>query len=272
MKIRKLLLVFFISLFFCFFMSAKTTENNSEPVDDVTAEVTTDITIDSTSNSGAVNWFTKGMPVLSLQWGVSFPSKRDLRNPMPSEDLIAAADFRELRLNSGLKYQYDQLDFTNNIIYMPTFFNTFQTGLGLNWHFYRYFQTFTENDLIISARFRWIKGPVFSFENAIGGLFKFAAIDAIRQYKPCIFNFSYHFSLLCNWKLNQKSDVWCALNLQDYFDYPLAVSPFFKFGADYALKPEMRVGADVTLKYVDMFFSAVYLNECILRLTCKVVL
>ena len=163
-------------------------------------------------------------------------------------------------------------DFTNNIFYMPTFFNTFQTGLGLTWHYYRYTDCFTENDLILSTRFRLIKGPVFTFENAIGFLFKFASIDAIKQYKPLIFNISYHWYLLCNWKLTQKTNVWCAVNLQDYFDYPLAISPFLKFGMNYTLTPGVIAGADYTLKYIDMFFSAVYLNESVLRFTFKVVL
>ena len=60
------------------------------------------------------------------------------------------------------------------------------------------------------------------------------------------------------------------MNLQDYFDYPLAISPFYKIGMDVAVRKELLLGMDYTLKFVDMFYSAVYLNEQVLRFTVKV--
>ena len=219
-----------------------------------------------------INWISPEKQELSAQWAVIFPSRRDLRNPAPSGEFITAADLGELRVDSGIKFQAEQLDFTERVFYMPTFFNTFQAGFGFNYHFYRYFKTFTENDFIISTRFRWVRGPVFSFEIAPGLLFKFASIDAIREFKPIIFNFSYHFSLICNWFLFNRANFWCGLNLQDYFDYPLAISPFYKFGFDFAANKNIIMGIDYTLKFVDMFYSAVYLNESLLRLSFKVVI
>lgn len=220
----------------------------------------------------AVNLFTPGLPSFSAQWGLSLPARRDMRNPGPSEELIFAADFRELRLNSGIKYQANQLDITNRFIYMPTFLNAFQAGFGFYWHYYRYCNEFTENDLIVNLRFRWIKGPVFSLENASGFLFKFASIDAIRAIKPLIYNFSYNFELSANWHIFNRADLWCALVLQDYFDYALAISPFYKFGFDFAANKNIILGIDYTAKFIDMFYSAVYMNESLLRFTFKVVL
>ena len=224
------------------------------------------------AQDNSINFFTDGMPDLSAQWGLSFPARRDLKNPSPSEDFIVAADYHELRIDSGIKYQHNQIDFTNRVIYMPTFFNCFQAGIGTTWHYYRYVREFSENDFIMSARFRWIKGPVFSFENAFGLLFKLSSIDAIEEYSSEIYNYSYQQELLCNWHLFNTADLWFAVNLQDYFDYPLAISPFIKFGFNYATKQNTVLGLDFTMKFVDMFFSAVYLNEAILRFSFKVVL
>ncbi len=220
----------------------------------------------------SINFFTPEKPVITAQWGIAFPFKCDLRNPSPSEDFIISADCKELRFNAGIKYQAEQLDFTNNLYYMPTFNKAFQAGLGLTWHFYRYFESFTENDLIVTTRFRWIKGPVFSFENGVGFLFKYASIDAVKESKPLIFNFSYNFDLSFNWKLFQKANLWCAIKFQDYFDYPLAISPFYKMGFEFHPDSALIFGLDYSLKFVDMFFSAVYLNESILHLFMKVVL
>ena len=224
------------------------------------------------AEDAAIRLFSPDNSKYSAQWGVSFPCKADVRNSSPSEDFIIGLDFGELRTDCGLKYQCNQLDFTHRAFYMPTFFGSFQAGFGFNWHFYRYFKEFTENDIIVSTRFRWIKGPVFSFENAAGLLFKYTTIDAIKAYKPLIYNFSYQFELLCNWHILNRADLWCALFLQDYFDYPLAISPFYKFGFDFEASPDIILGLDYTLKFVDMFYSAVYLNESILRFTFKVVI
>lgn len=224
------------------------------------------------NGSTSISWFTQEMPELSAQWSFSVPFKKDLRQPGAAEDFIIAADFRELRLDTGIKYQCNQLDITNRAIYMPVFNNAFQAGFGICHHFYSYSKTFTENDIILSTRFRWIKGPVFSFENAVGFLFKFAKIDAVHKNLPCIFNLSYNFELLCKWQVLPNIDFWTGLNLQDYFDYPLAISPIYKIGADYAVRPDIILSIDYTLKFIDMFYSAVYLNESLLRFGFKVML
>lgn len=218
----------------------------------------------------AVDWLPEGKPKISAQWGTSFPFKKDLRNPSPAEEFIAGADWRELRYDSGIKYQCNQFDYTSRFFYMPTFFDAFQTGFGLTWHFQRYIDVFTENDIVLSTHFRWIKGRIFSCELGPGLLFKFASIDAVRKYQPVLFNLSYSLDLLCRWQLFDSAGLWCGVQLQDYFDYALAISPFIKFGADYSVVPGLIFGIDYTLKYIDMFYSAVYLSESVLRFTAKV--
>ena len=219
---------------------------------------------------GSINWLPEGKPEISAQWGFTLPFNKDLRNPSPAEEFIAAADWREFRYDSGIKYQCNQLDLTNRWFFMPSFFDAFQVGFGLTWHFYRYIDVFTENDFLLSTHFRWIKGPVFSCEIGPGLLFKLASIDAVRKNLPVIFNLSYGFDFLCRWQLFDSMGLWCGIQLQDYFDYALAISPFIKFGADYSAVPGLIFGIDYTLKYIDMFYSAAYLSESVLRFTAKV--
>ena len=223
----------------------------------------------NTDEEESVSWFTMD-PVISAEWALSLPARRDLKTPMPAEEFTVAADFRELRLDTGIRYQADQFDLTSRAIYMPTFFNSFQAGFGFNWHFNRYIHKFTENDLMVTPRFRCHIGPVFSFENAAGFLFKFTSIDAVRNYRPLLFNLSYHYELLCNWHFLQTSDIWFSITLQDYFDYPMAISPFLKLGYTLEATPGIILGIDCTFKFIDMFYSAVYLNEGILRFSFKV--
>ncbi len=230
------------------------------------------ISLSAQSQTKIVNWFTNEIPGISAQWACSVPFSKDLRMSGPAEDFIIAADFKELRFDTGFQYQCRQVDFTSRIFYMPTFFNIFQIGIGLNYHLYRYTKSFTENDFIISGRFRWIKGPVFTCEIAQGFLLKFATVDAVIKRQPVIFNLSYQFELLCSWQIFQPIAFWTSIKLQDYFNYPLAISPIIKFGTDVSVSPGIIFGIDYSLKFIDMFYSAVYLNESVLRFTFKVVL
>lgn len=251
---RDYFVIIIFAFFFCFSLNAKEASD------------------EASENQSCICWFSKDKHNFSIQAACALPLKGDVRNPAPAEELIFAADFDQLRFDSGLKLQSEQLDLTNRLFYMPTFFNSFQTGLGINWHFYRYIDTFTENDLTLLLGFRWFKGPVFTFENAAGLLFKFTSIDAVKEYRPLFFNLSYQLEFLFNWYLLDCMNLWVNVKLQDYFDYPLALSPFAKFGFNIWASPELNLGFDFTLKFVDMFYSAVYLNENILRFTVKVVL
>ena len=254
--------LFFILLFFC----AKLT---AEPLNDLKEflEIYEDEDIPAAEK---IVWFSTEPAEISITWAEKYPFRKDLRSPSPSEEIVFSYDAKEACIDFGFQYQANQLDFATHFFYMPTFYNAFQAGIGLNYHIYRYFKEFTESDFIGSFRFRWIRGPVFSFDLAAGYLYKIAAIDAIREYTQRIYNFSYHFDLILKWKIASVFDFWGGLKLQDYFDYPLAISPLYKIGIDVRCNPNLIWGAECTLKYVDMFFSAVYLNEMSLRLFCKV--
>ena len=263
---KKQALVFFVSLFF---ISSLSSVLFAEPLNNLKEFLEIDED-DEIPTSKKIIWFPTVEPEISLTWGTKIPFRRDLRSPAPSEELIFSYDAKEFRFDGGLQYQANQFDFTSHFFYMPTFYNTFQAGIGVNFHFYRYFKEFSEYDLIGTLRFRWIRGPVFSLDWGAGYLYKIASIDAVSSYTPRIYNLSYNFDLILKWKIGSAFAFWCGLKLQDYFDYALAISPFYKVGFDIKCNSNMTFGLDCTLKYIDMFFSAVYLNEANLRLTCKV--
>ena len=242
----------------------------AEPLDDLKEFLEIDEDADVPASKKIV-WFHTVDPEHSITWAQSIPIKKDLRANSPAEQIIFAYDAKEIRLDAGFQYQADQFDFATHLFYMPTFYDTFQAGIGINYHLYRYFDEFSESDFIESLRFRWIRGSVFSLECGAGYIYKIASIDAVKSYTNRIYSFSYHFDLLVNWKIKQVFDLWFSLKLQDYFDYPLAISPFYKFGFDVKCAPNLVLGADYSLKYVDMFFSAVYLNQSVARFFCKVV-
>ena len=266
----KMIRRFVISFIIFFILLLFGTSLTAEPLDDLKDFLEIDEDEDIPPAKKIV-WFHTIEPEHSITWAQSIPLKKDLRANSPAEQMIFAYDAKEIRVDAGFQYQSNQFDFATHIFYMPTFYNTFQAGIGINYHLYRYFNEFSENDFIESLRFRWIRNPVFSFEVGAGYVYKIASIDAVKAYTKRIYNFSYHFDLLLNWKIKQVSNLWFILTLQDYFDYPLAISPFYKLGFDVKCGSDLILGTDFSLKFVDMFFSAVYLNQSVVRVFCKVV-
>ena len=254
--------VFLISAFFSVSLAA-------EPLDDIKEFLELDQEEDIPSSKKIV-WFPETSGKYSITWALAAPFRKDLRSTSPAEQLIFSYDARELRIDAGLQYQANQFDFATHLYYMPTIYDICQVGIGINYHYYRYFKEFSERDIIGTFRFRWIKGPVFSFELGAGYLYKVASIDAVREYTSNIYNFSYNFDLITSWQFSPAFDFWCGLKLQDYFDYPLALSPVYKLGMDFQCNPDISFGVDGSFKFIDMFFSAVYLNEAKLRLSLKV--
>lgn len=255
-------IVFLISAFFSVSLAA-------EPLDDIKEFLELDQEEDIPSSKKIV-WFPETSGKLSITWALAAPFRKDLRSTSPAEQLIFSYDARELRIDAGLQYQANQFDFATHLYYMPTIHDFCQVGIGINYHYYRYFKEFSERDVIGTFRFRWIRGPVFSFELGAGYLYKVASIDAVREYTSNIYNFSYNFDLITSWQFTPAFDFWCGLKLQDYFDYPLALSPIYKLGMDFQCNPDITFGIDGSFKFIDMFFSAVYLNEAKLRLSLKV--
>lgn len=220
--------------------------------------------------SETVHWFTPGKPELEFSVSPCISFKRDLRNDVMFIESYASADFKELFLDSGLSLQSEKFDFTTRAHYMPLFLDIFRAGIGVDYHFYRYFGVFSENDLLLSLRLKWCRTDFFNLEFDGGFLFKFTSIDLMSSYKSSLNTPSYFLEVSMNWQFTPLFDFYCSVKSIDYFDYPLLGTPFFKVGCDYQFAENLKLNADLTLKFVDMITSAVYLSECIFRTGVKV--
>ncbi len=220
--------------------------------------------------SETVHWFTNEKPEIEFSISPCFSFKRDLRNDTIFLETYTASDFKELFMDCGLSLQSEKFDFTTRVHYMPLFLECFQAGIGIDYHFYRFFGTFSENDLLLSLRFKWCRTDFFNLELDGGFLFKFTSIDLMHSYKSSLNTPSYFLELAMSWQFTPLFDFYCSVKSIDYFDYPLLGTPFFKAGFDYQFAENLKLNADLTLKFVDMITSAVYLSECIFRTGVKV--
>ena len=220
--------------------------------------------------SESIHWFTPGRPEIQTSFIIPASLKCDLQNEVLGLENYTSFDFKELYLDCGFSMQAEKFNFTTGVYYMPLFLEKFRLGIGLNYHLYRYFETFTENDIVPSIRFRWCRTDFFNLDFDCGFIYKIADIDAMHNYKSSLNDFSYFLELFMRWQFTPTFDFYFSLKSIDYFDYPLLGTPFFKTGFDYEFTEGAKLNIDLTLKFVDMITSAVYLSECILRTGVKV--
>lgn len=223
------------------------------------------------SSKFPVNFFSTENPEYVFSAGFGLPYTKDLRMEENPAEFKFSTDFTELYADSGVCFTGNKFDFATHAKYMPTFFDWFRAGFGFTWHYYKYSDIFYENDLIFTHNFTWCKGPVFSFDFEIGFLLKWAVIESVKAFKPYIFTDTYVLGFGFNWKVFDWLKFYLSVKSVDFFDYPNIGTPYFKFGADFRFLQNFGASIDFTLKYVDMFASAVYLSESVTRVSFKVV-
>ena len=222
------------------------------------------------SESANVVFFDFEKPGISTELSLPIAFKRDLKVDFAGLESKAFVDFTELAFDAGLSIQNQRFDFTTNVNYMPLFLNMFQAGLGIGYHLYRYNGTFTENDILFSARVKWCRTNFFNWDFDGGIILKITDIDSMRSYRANIFNYSYFLGLNFIWHFTPEFDVYGSVKSYDYFDCPLLGTPFFKTGFNYEFAENMKINMDITFKFVDMITSAVYLSQCVYRTSVKV--
>lgn len=219
--------------------------------------------------SSEIIWFTPEKPVVSTDFIIPITFKRDLKTDYVGFENRTKVDFKELICDAGLSFQSNRFDLSTNVSYMPLFLNSFRAGVKAGYHLYRYFNVFTENDILLSARFRWCKRELFNWEFGGGLLFKFSDIDAMRPYRSAMFYLSYFLELSLEWYLSPKFDLYGTVKSIDYFDLTMLGTPFFKSGFNYMFADNLKLNMELTLKFIDMITSAVYLSECVFRTSVR---
>ena len=218
-----------------------------------------------------VNFFTPENPKITTSFSI-------VNNFIPElcvSDLVAqnyvSADFTELFADAGVAFQDNRFDSASRIFYMPTFQRKYryQIGLGLNHHCLRYYNIFTENDIAVSAIFRWFKSGFFDLEIAPGYMWKISSIDVLKNANPIV-NDCFHLSVLTNFHFTPDFDFYLNFTTIDFFDYPLFSSPIIKTGFCYDFGNHFAFDMSASLKFYDMIVSAVMLNQCSVKTTLKV--
>ena len=215
-------------------------------------------------------WFTPAKPVVSSDFIIPVSFKRDLKTDYFGFENRTKVDFKELICDAGLSFQSNRFDLSTNVSYMPLFLNSFRAGVKAGYHLYRYSDVFTENDMLLSARFRWCRKELFNWEFGGGLLLKLTDIEQMRPYRPFLFYLSYFLELSFEWYITPKIDFYGTLKSIDYFDCTLLGTPFFKSGVNYMIADNAKLNMELTFKFLDMITSAVYLSECVFRTSVRV--
>ena len=222
-----------------------------------------------------ITLFTKENPEIFTAFSIEGAFKKEVGTAPVIEEFQVSADFSQLNLDCGLAFQNGRLDSTARVFYMPTFQrenrqSRHAAGIGFVHHFLREYDSFSENDFQLSARYHWYKSSFFDMEVAPGIMWKISGIDSIKEYTPAIVNFCYLLEYQANFNCTPDLKLYFSIASIDYFEYPLFGTPFIKLGGSYRFADRLAFDASFAMKFTDGIVSALVLNQCKLKTTVKV--
>ncbi len=221
-----------------------------------------------------ISFFTVEKPKIELRTDVDFPIKKDLKfeNIGLSNSVTATMD--ELYTNIGVRISKNTLDIVTEAVYAPTFYGIVNIGAGFTYHYYNYFNTSYESDILAGVYFSWHKGPIFRFDGRVCYFAKIATVidNSISFYhkNETLKNTSVAINLHFLWTIAPWIDVYFNFESSTYYDYVLFGTPFFTTGFQLNVINNLSFGADVKIKMVDMFTVPPTISELKINTFVKV--
>lgn len=198
-----------------------------------------------------------------------YPIQPSLKNESLSLSSIVYLDFSSIDVNGGFRFSPYSTDSVFNFLVTPLKLNIFELGAGCGYHFYDYFTSFVEHDIILNSHVAFLKDNIFRLQLNMGSFFKATffknKIITNNLWTPTIF-----LSLSFVWNINEHFRFFISASSIDYFDYSVIGTPFFKSGVDLIFSDKLSFGADYTMKFIDMIAVAENISEMLLSIYARV--
>ncbi|NLC93282.1 MAG: hypothetical protein GX677_07475 [Treponema sp.] len=221
-----------------------------------------------------INFFTVEKPSIELRTDVDFPIKKDLKFENIGISNSVTAKMNELYTNLGVRISKSTFDLVTEAVYAPTFFNIVNIGAGFTYHFYNYFNTSYENDILAGVYFSWHKGPIFRFDGRVCYFAKIATIldnsYSFIKKNETLKNTSVVINLHFLWQIASWINVYFNFESSNYYDYVLFGTPFFTTGFQINAINNLSFGSDIKIKMVDMFTVPPSISELKINTFVKV--
>ncbi len=175
----------------------------------------------------------------------------------------------------GCQWHENVFDFTvEGEVWCPFtnwYFDTARISVGMGgiYHYQRYTNISHEHDYIIDSTFRYCTESNFMISFKAGYAGKRTRVYALEKYFPDIYDryFEAIFHLDKVW--SNGFEIYWEHGLHDMYRYPLFCSPHYMLGAAVNLDGGLRIAADLSIRIVDGYTTAPYIDNSIFKISAR---
>ena len=204
------------------------------------------------ANAKVVNFFSPEDPEITLTQLFQFNVIEDSKFKDVVFSSAVDVNFQELYGSLGYCITDNNIDFTTQLRYSPTFWNFLKIGTETVYHFYKYTDYFVEHDLLMDLFLNVDIGQLFQITFTSGLFCKFSIVDAVKEYIPVFTDVEINFNFIFSFFPSSAWDLYWTFGTYSYYDYPLFLSAFFSTGAEWEfLREKISLGLELETKWYD---------------------
>lgn len=208
-------------------------------------------------------------PNIGLKTSIIVPLKTSMKNQTVSFSNIIGLDFSSLYFDVGISFSDGHSDYVFQSFIKPLSLRFFEFGGGIGYHLYDYYSYFLEQDIISGCYFNFNCYKWFKIQIHSGHILKITSFNDSSIDKRLV-NSSWFAGIKFNFILNELFNIYLDFKSTDYYDYPFLGTPFFKLGCEIKCTDNFLLGADYTLKIIDMIAVAETPSEMLMTFYGKI--
>lgn len=176
---------------------------------------------------------------------------------------------------AGMQAYEDAFDFTlAGTAWLPFAnwnFDTARIALGCGglYHFQRYKDISSEHDYMFTTNFRYHSNSGFTISFWGGYSGKSTRIDELAEYVPLIHDHYPAAGMVIDKIFSNGFEIYFRHATHDFYRYPVFCSPSYTIGGAINLDSGLRFGGEASLRIIDGYTTAPYVDSLILRMTAR---
>lgn len=216
------------------------------------------------SSAEMINFFSDSY-ALTFQSGISLESGTDAMPQHLGPDLLTVYDQKELYISTGIRLFQESLDMTHEAIYWPTLFEKHNIGTGTIFHYYDYYNIFTELDILTGLYYKFDNQKRFTFTAAWLYFLKNSFIEIGTDKRLNIANNNMAAKLGFEFRPVNKFKVNFDFSSYSQYRYMLFFAPDFNLKFSFNLSENFTTGLEFDVQYVDLFTLSANFNCASIR-------
>lgn len=241
LKYKTLVTVFLFSMFFLL------------PVNSQEAETNTEYSDSSAPNLDFINFFTENYVNHKLTLQEKAKNYSNFRLVTLSTAITQQTDMKELFVSTGIESLYNQLNFTSDIYYAPTFWNCLNAGAHLINHFTWNYTDYFEYDFLPGIYLSYKPAAWFYMTGSAFFQLKSSYIFDIYPSAGTIISTCPAFSVIFGFLPQEDLEIKISISSYDYFRYYLFFAPEYKLEAVYKATKHLSIFLSGDVQFVDFF-------------------